>query len=444
MDISHSGGLEYSLLLLVLLIFLSAFFSGIETAITAVNKIKIRNLRDKKDKQAIILHKLLATPGKIITTILIANNLVNIAASSLATAMAIGFFGPEKTAIAALVSTVLMTTVILVFGEVFPKNFAMVRSESVSLKYAGIIQVFTYVMTPITSVFSFFSRSMIKMLTGSVPARGSIISEEELKYMLKISEEQGIIEEEEKAMIQGIFDLGKDMVREIMTPRPDINFVSINTSVNDVIALIQETGHSRIPVFEETIDHIKGIIFAKDLLNILPEDRMNSVEKYIKEPYFVPETKKLDELLAEMKKTKSHIAIAVDEYGGTAGVVSIEDILEQIVGEIQDEYDEDEPVSIKKISDYEYDVSAGILIDDLDENLSVDLPKDDEFDTLGGFLFFEFGRIPDRGDTLNWRHLSFMISEVVENRIIRVRLKINEIISDPNDSSNLQTELNAE
>lgn len=412
---------------LFVLIILSAFFSGIETAITAVSKLKIKNLSDKGNKRALLLDVLLKTPGKVITTILIGNNLVNIAASSLATAIAITYLHKLTSNIAVIttVVTVVMTIIILIFGEILPKNFAMVRAERVSLSVSPILRVFTSLMSPISSVLSYFSRIMIKMLTGRFPEKGSIITEDELKYMLKISEEEGILEEEEKEMIQGIIDLGESVVREIMTPRTDMACIELQSTIDDVIDIVTTTGHSRIPVFDERIDNVKGIIYAKDLLGLDISDRSKGIESLIKDAFYVPETKKIDELLKEMKSTKNHISIVIDEYGGTSGVVSIEDILEEIVGEIQDEFDEEEPPHMIEIEDDLYEFSARISIGELNEILLSTIPEEEDFDTLGGFMCSVFGKIPEQGESIEWKNLKFTIDEMDDQRIMQVKVKIN-------------------
>ena len=416
------------LILLFILISLSALFSGIETAITAVNKLRIKHLSDQNNRKAKLLEKLLEHPGKVITSILIGNNLVNIAASSIATAIAITYFSSLTTSIVLITSivTLIMTIVILIFGEIIPKNFSIARSERISLSASGFLYTFTIIMLPVTSILSHFTRVIIKFIDGSVPAKGSLVTEEELRFILKISNEEGILEKYEKEMIQGIIDMDKSIAREIMTPRTDMTCVEINASVQDIIDIIRSTGHSRIPVYEERLDNVKGIIFAKDLLNISSSEKEKGITNYIKQAYYVPETKKIDELLKQMKETKNHIAIVVDEYGGTSGVISIEDILELIVGEIQDEYDEEEPSPMVKLEDNRYLFFAGISIDEINEQFNVSIPEEDDYDTLGGFLCSLFGKIPKKGDTMTWENFIFKINKVEKKRILEVEVKVLE------------------
>jgi putative hemolysin len=422
-----------SIISLVLLLIFSAFFSGVETSITAINKLKIRSLCEKKNKKAQTISKLLEKPGKVITTILIGNNLVNIAATSIATTFALTHFQKYFTSVAIITTivTVFMTILILIIGEIIPKNYAMVKSERVALGSSGILKAFTAIMSPLTAVLSIMTRYIIKMMTGTVPSKGAIITEEEIRYMLKISEEEGILEEDEQEMIQGIFELGDSVVREIMTPRTDVACVELSASVNDVIKVISISGHSRIPVYEESIDNVKGVIFAKDLLNV--KDKSTSLKKYINEAYYVPETKVLDELLSEMRKDKNHIAIVVDEYGGTSGVVAIEDILEEIVGEIQDEYDEEELPHIIELGAGLYEFSAKTSIDEVNDLLKITIPNEEDYDTLGGFMFSIFGRIPNTNDEIKWNEILFKITEVQDQRIIKIQVEINDIIDVNNE-----------
>ncbi|MGA1868023.1 MAG: hemolysin family protein [bacterium] len=408
------------------LILLSAIFSGIETAITAVNRLKIKNLSDKNDRKAKTLEKLLEHPGRVITTILIGNNLANVAASALATAVAIMYFDGHLANIALITTIVIiiMTLVILIFGEIIPKNFSILRAERISLASSHVVKAITTLMLPVTMVLSHFTRTIIKFIDGTIPEKGSLVKDDELNYILKMSNEEGILEEEEKEMIQGVIDMNKSIAREIMTPRTDMACVEINMSVQEVIDVIRSTGHSRIPVYENRIDNVKGIIFAKDLLNVGAEEKKNDIVNYIKKAHYVPETKKVDDLLTEMKKTKHHIAIVVDEYGGTSGVISIEDILELIVGEIQDEYDEEEPPPMIKLSDNNYLFSAGISIDEVNEELNITIPEEEDYDTLGGFLCALFGRIPSQGDTMKWENLLFKIDKVERKRILQVGVNI--------------------
>jgi len=416
------------IIVLVLLVILSAFFSGAETAITAVNKYKIRNLSEKKNKNARILHGLLERPGRVITTLLIGSNIANISASALATAIGITYLsGYFDIALITSVVTVLMTIIIIIFGEIIPKNAAITHSEKVSLLLAPVVSVVLKLMGPISSLLSNISRLLIRLFGGPLPEKGSLLTTEELQMMLKVSEEEGIIEEEEKEMIQGIFELSNIIVREIMTPRIDMACVEINATIADVIDIAFASGHSRIPVYEEVIDNVKGIIYIKDLLKVTNEEKKSGIKKYLREAYYVPETKKVDELLTKMRIAKNHIAIVVDEYGGTSGVVSIEDILEEIVGDIQDEYDEEEPPMVKKIDEHLYLFSAKVSIWEIDELLEVSIPEGEDYDTLGGFLCDVVGEIPHKDRIIEWENLTFKVVEASKQQILLVQVQVHPL-----------------
>lgn len=422
--ISISVLMFWSVVLLVMLI-MSAFFSGAETAFTAVNKLRVRNLSEKKVNSAAVLERLLEKPGRVITTLLIGSNIVNIATSTLATALVISYFGPHyDIALITTVVTVIMTILIVVFGEIIPKNIAITHAEKFSLSIAPFLRLVMKVMGPISTFLSGLSRVFIRTIGGNVPEKGSVLTTEELQMMLKVSEEEGIIEEEEKEMIQGIFDLSKIIVREIMTPRTDMACIELNSTVDDVIDIASESGHSRIPVFEDSIDNVKGVIYIKDLLKVTPEDKKKGIKKFIKEAHYVPETKKVDELLSRMRINKNHIAVVVDEYGGTAGVVSIEDILEQIVGEIQDEFDEEDPIKMKKLGENLYSLSAKTSIWEVNELLEINIPESEDYDSLGGFICDIVGEIPLKNRVIEWENLIFKVLDASKQQVLMVQVQI--------------------
>jgi gliding motility-associated protein GldE len=406
---------EFELVVLGVLLVLSGFFSGSETALLSLNKFRLRKLVDEGRKNATVLEALLKHPNKMLAAILVGNNLVNVAIAAIMTSLAIDLLGSTGIGVATGVATLL----ILVFGEIFPKSFATKNAERLSLWVARPIQITVVLFSPIVKVFSVFTDIILKMTGGE--NKYPFVSEEELKLLMDLGAEEGIIEEEEKEMIHGIFEFSDTLVREIMTQRTDMNRVDVNKSFSEVIGFVIETGHSRIPVYDKTIDNIIGILYAKDLLQAKSDKRKFNLKKSVRPAYFVPETKKLDDLFREMRTKKVQIAIVLDEYGGTAGLVTLEDLLEEIVGEIADEYDVDEhPVQI--IDEETIVVDAKMPIDEVSELLKIRLEKDGQ-ESIGGLVFTLFDRIPRENDTITSEGLAFTVEEMIGKRILRVRIR---------------------
>ena len=401
-----------------MLFFLSAFFSGSETAYLAVNRAKIQKLAKEGDPRAQVLLELLRHPNRVLATILVGNNLVNITAASVATSIAIDLFGSTGIGIA----TGLVTLIVLVFGEITPKSYATTNAEKVALLVAKPIKVLMKLLSPVVFVLSKFAKLLVKSFGGEVKL-GPFITEEELKMLVEVGEEVGAIEKDEKEMISGIFEFGETDVKEVMVPRIDMKCISAEESIEAARKLILETGHSRIPVYEGSIDNIIGILYAKDLLRYLNSKKAKpkSLREIIRPAYFVPETKKLDDLLREFQQNRVQIAIVVDEYGGTAGMVTIEDILEEIVGEIKDEYDIAEEEQLELIDEKQAIVDARMNIRDVNEALGISLPEE-EFDTIGGLLFNTLGRIPSPGDEVEIDGVKLRVERMRGRRILKVRV----------------------
>jgi len=407
--------LEFKLIFLFLLLILSGFFSGAETALISLSKIRLRKLVEEKDKHALILDEMLQNPNKMLSAILVGNNLVNVAIAAIITSLSIDALGSSGIGVATGIATLL----ILTFGEIIPKSFATKNAEKLSLWAARPVQIIVILFSPIVWVFSLFTEAVLKM-TGSDKTY-PFVSEEELRLLMDLGAEEGVIEEEEKEMIQGVFEFGDTMVREIMTQRTDMNRMDINTTFSQVLGFVIETGHSRIPVFEDNIDNIIGILYAKDLLQYMHDEKRFNIEKCVRPAFFVPETKNLDDLFREMRAKNVQIAIVLDEYGGTAGLVTLEDLLEEIVGEITDEYDvEESPV---KIIDTDTIIVDGKMpIDEVSELLETKLEKDGQ-ESIGGLVFSLFDRIPRENDTITAENLVFTVEEMLGKRIQRVRIK---------------------
>ncbi len=406
---------EFNLVVLGILLVLSGFFSGSETALLSLNKLRLRKLVEEGHKNAVVLEALLKHPNKMLAAILVGNNLVNVAIAAIMTSLAIDLFGSTGVGIA----TGIATLVILVFGEIFPKSFATKNAERLSLWVARPIQITVILFSPIVKVFSVFTDIILKVTGGE--KRYPFVSEEELKLLMDLGAEEGVIEEEEKEMIRGVFEFGDTMVREIMTQRTDMNRVDVNKSFSEVIEFVIETGHSRIPVYDKTIDNIIGILYAKDLLQAKADKKKFDLKKSVRPAYFVPETKNLDDLFREMRTKKVQIAIVLDEYGGTAGLVTLEDLLEEIVGEIADEYDvEEHPVQI--IDEETIVVDAKMPIDEVSDLLEIKLEKDGQ-ESIGGLVFSLFDRIPKENDTISAEGLIFTVDEMIGKRILKVKIR---------------------
>ncbi|MFW5982104.1 MAG: hemolysin family protein [Halanaerobiaceae bacterium] len=413
-----------NVIIFAILIFLSAFFSGSETALMSVNKIRVKELVSKGDKKAALVNTLLKDNTKLLTTLLIGNNLVNIAASALATSLAIFYFGSNGVGIA----TGIVTLLVLIFGEIIPKALGSKRSVKFSRTVASYIYWLEKILFPFVAFFSL----IIKFFVGQ--SLSSSLSEEEVRRFVNVSEKEGVIKEIEKKMINNIFEFDDTMVKEIMVPRIDMVCVNEEMKFTDFVSIAVEKGYSRIPVYRETIDNISGVIYVKDLLEVLLDPNVVKhddilLKDFIRPAYFIHESKRINELLAEMKKRKVHMSIILDEYGGVSGLVTIEDLLEEIVGEIQDEYDL-EPKVIEFLSENEVLLDARIDIDELNEILIEPLGVDDdyEYETIGGFILYQLGYFPKKGEELKIGNLKIIIEETKRHRINKVRIVSDDLV----------------
>lgn len=421
-----------SLLIIVSFIFfllLSAFFSSAETAFTAINKVKLRSLIDQKAAGAETLAKILERPKRLLTALLLGNNIANVGASALATAVTLDTLhrlGVENFALGMAVITGIMTFILLIFGEITPKTFAYKSPVSFALMIQRPVYLYLIAFHPIIVMFTFITRSITRVMGLSLEEEEGLLTSDEIKSLVKMGEEEGVLEKGEKDMIHSIFEFSETVAREIMTPRPDAVCVECNTPLTEVIKLISKSGHSRIPVFEEKVDNIVGIIYAKDLLVLNGQMDGMHLKNAMREAVFIPETKNIEDLFHQMKKEKFHMAIVADEYGGMSGLVTLEDIIEEIIGEIQDEYDADEVPDFTEIADNRFLFDAGTNIDDFAEQFNLDLPEDGEFDTLGGFVLSLFGDFPKKNDTVSYSNLDFKVKEIRKRRLITLEVSVNQ------------------
>src|SRR3989339_145770 len=361
-------------LLLIILLMLSAFFSASETAITSLNRHKIKGLLERKVRGSKSLSQLKEKPGDFLSTILIGNNFVNTAAAAVATSLTINFFertGTGEMGYAVGIATGIMTFLLLVFGEITPKTVAIHNAEKIALLASPVIITLKVVFHPIALLTNLFSRPLIYIFGGGKVGKGGFLTEEEIEMVLAEGEKEGLIEEEERAMITSIFEFGDTIAREVMTPRPDMIACVVDKPIKELTKLIIESGHSRIPVYEGTLDNVVGVVYAKDLL------KRNKAQITIREmmhpPFIIPESKKVTDLLHEMQAARTHLAIIVDEYGVTSGIVTMEDLVEEIVGEIHDEFEREEK-RYEHVEDGAAIIDGKLSIADLNEKLGVEIP----------------------------------------------------------------------
>lgn len=410
------------ILVLLVLVFLSAFFSSSETALMTVNKIRMRNLAEDGDKAAIRVLQVTDNPAKMLSAILIGNNIVNLSASSLATVLATEMYGKQWIGLA----TGILTLLILVFGEITPKTMATVSAEKLSFTAAKVIWPMMNLLTPVIYLVNQFSKGVLFLLRVDVNKKQDAITEDELRTIVEVSHEEGVIETEEKKMINNVFDFGDSVAKDVMVPRIDVVFVDAEATYEEMMELVREEKYTRYPVFEESTDHVIGIINVKDLLVMDEEMRQEfSVKKILREPLYTYEYKKVVELMLEMRKAQNNIVIVLDEYGATAGLITLEDMLEEIVGEIRDEYDEDEEEDLVAISDKEYIIEGSMKLDDLNEELNLELESED-YDSIGGLVIGLLDHLPAEGEMVDYQNLHIAVEKVDKNRIDKIHLWIKD------------------
>ena len=418
-----------SILVIVILLILSAFFSSSETALTTVNKIKMRSLADEKNKSAKQVLKLIEEPEKMLSAILICNNVVNLSASSYSTSYAfnickrMGF--ENNTSLAAGIATGILTVLILIFGEITPKNMATRNATKLSLTVARPILFMTNLLTPVIFLVNQISRFILFLMRVDTSHKESQITEDELRTFVDVSHEDGVIESEEKEMIYNVFDLGDAKAKDVMVPRVHVTFADVNNTYTELIDIYKEDKFTRLPVYEDTTDNVVGTINMKDLL-LYDKEKEFHIRDFMREAYFTYEYKNISELLVEMRQASFNIAIVLDEYGETSGLITLEDILEEIVGEIHDEYDENEEDFIKQIGEREYIVEGSTNLDDLNDRLNLDLTSE-EYDSVGGFIIEHLDRLPEIGDGVTTEDgIHLVVEKLDKNRIESVHLYLPE------------------
>lgn len=412
----------YYLLALLLCFLFSAIFSSAETALTSLPESYFRKALDQKtafEKPfSLWIHK----PNKVLTAIIVGNNLVNTLSAVITTVYAQRLFGDYVISIA----TTFVTLALLIFGEITPKTFARHNAKSIAKWMLYIIYPVYFLLFPLVEILSQLAVFLVHTFGGRTKRTGPLATEDDIEYLIKLSHEEGVFKKEHGQMLQSVLSFRDIAAREIMVPRTNVSSLEINSSLKEVMQEINLHGYSRWPVYseDEDIDHIIGILYVKDLIDVNSSNPQNfSLKKYLRKPLFIPESMKLDKVLGEFQKKNVHLGIVVDEYGGTAGILTMEDLLEEIVGEIRDEYDKDEDEeTIKKVKQDHFIIEGKISISDLQKRTGIALPPDEAYDSLAGFLIATIGKIPTQDSVLEYKNWKFKIIEVEEKRILKVEI----------------------
>ncbi|MGG6432626.1 hemolysin family protein [Anoxybacillus sp. D401a] len=416
------GDLPLSLMfLLIALILLSAFFSASETAFSSVNKIRLKNYVDEKRRGSKKALYIAENFDKALSTILVGNNIVNIAAASISAKVATDLFGGNT---GLVISTVGMTILILIFGEVLPKSLAKEHAESFSLLISDVLYMLIQLFTPVTALLVMLKKLVSKFVGHQADTPS--VTEEEIKVMVNLSEEEGVIDNKEKELVHRSLDFNDILVGEIFTPRIDMVAVEVNQPIEEIRDIFLHERYSRVPVYEGDIDNVIGILSESDFFSQLVQGKEVNVRELLRTPLFVVESMRISTLLPELQKSKVHMAIVIDEFGGTSGLITLEDILEQIVGEIWDEHDE-AVKTFQKINDYEYEFNAELPLDEFCDILGMD-ELESSSHTLGGWVFEMFERIPTVGESFEYESLTVTVRQVENRRIRKVLVRIREPI----------------
>ena len=403
---------------IIILVLLSAFFSSAETALTTVNRVRLKTLADEGNKRAVTAIHVLDKYGKMLSAILIGNNIVNLTASSLATTFAI------RINLTVGIATGILTVVILILGEIVPKNMAMVYSEKLALFYAGIISGLMKLMTPVIFAVDLLANGIMKVLHIDRNLH-TAMTENELRTYVEVSHEDGVIESEEREMIYNVFDFSDAVAKDIMIPRIDMASISEDAGYDEVMALFKECMYTRIPVYREDKDNIIGLINIKDFILVTDKESFQ-IGDILREAYYTYEYKKTADLMMEMREKRVNVSFVLNEYGATVGMITLEDLIEEIVGEIRDEYDEDEEELIREVGEREYLVEGSMKLDDINDQLGTELMSED-YDSIGGLLIENLDRLPEDGETITLENgITLQVKGINQNRIINVLMTLPE------------------
>lgn len=416
--------------MLLILIGFSAIFSSAETALMTCNRIRLRSMENEGNKKAgKVLDMVENSTDKMLSAILIGNNVVNLSASSLATVLATKLLGSSGAGIA----TGVITLLVLIFGEITPKSFATISADKLALMYYNFIHGLMIVLTPVIFLVGILSRGVLFLLRVDPDAKPETITESELRAMVDVSHEEGVLESDERKMITNVFDFGDSQAKDIMIPRVDVTFIQVDATYNELLEIFREDMFTRFPVYEESTDDVIGVINMKDVL-LYDHQTPFSIRNYLREVHFTYEHSSTLELLQEMRETSSNVTIVLDEYGATVGMITLEDLLEEIVGEIRDEYDENEIEAFQKTGENQYNIEASMKLDDINEILELNIHSDD-YDSLGGFIIELLDRLPKEGEEVSYRNMTFKVLQVEKNRIDRIQLTIHPEFDIPEDAT---------
>lgn len=397
----------------VLFVF-SAFFSGSETALTAIDRLRVKYLVQKQRRGANRLEQLLEMPDRLLSAILVGNNLVNIAASVFATTLFVSLFGDRGE----LLTILILTPLLLIFAEVCPKTYAARNPEKVCFWVLRPIVLIMWLLTPVVWLVSTSTRLLTMLFPRE--AERPIISEDEIRSLITVGEQAGVVAEEQHRMLHRVFELAQIRVRDVMIPRTEVVGIEVNTPFIKVLEQVQQARHSRFPVYDGDLDSITGIIHSKEILNYVHRPEEFSLRDLARSPYFVPESKRIEALLQSFRNRRVHLAVVVDEYGGVEGIVTLEDVVEEIVGEIQDEYDADE-IPFREAQPGHYMVDGAASLRTLNRQFSLNLAEN-YATTLAGFVMRTLGTIPQEGDTCQWNGTTFIVRKMVDRRIEEIEM----------------------
>lgn len=404
---------------LVILIFLSGFFSSAETAFSTVNRVRIRTLVQENNKKAVRVQSILDHYGKMLSAILIGNNVVNLSASSVATTLAIKLWGSRTVGIV----TGVLTFLVLIFGEIIPKTWAMQRAEKITLMYSGTVRLLITLLTPIIFIIDKFSNWILRFLHISSEGNTFSITEKELKTYVDVSHEDGVIESEERELIYNVFDFGDTVAKDIMIPRIRMTTVPIDATYQELLSTFQESMFTRIPVYEDDPDNIVGVVNIKDFILVKDTEKFQ-IKKILREAYYTYEYKSVSDLLMEIREKSLSIAFVLSEYGATVGMITMEDMIEELVGEIRDEYDADEEELIQAVGDGQYLVEAQMKLDDINDALDIGLDSED-YDSIGGLIIDKLDRLPQDQETIVLDNgITLQADGIQDNHIVKVLITL--------------------
>lgn len=422
-DFNLDPSVIFQLIAIIILLMLSAYFSSAETALTTVNQHTIRAMAEDGDKRAKTVLKLIENPSQMLSGVLVGNNLVNISVTSLSTTLAIKLFGNMGAGIA----TGILTVLVLIFGEITPKTYATIKNTKLALAYASSIYLITKILTPVVFLINKLSTGLLILLRIDANQSKRIMTERELRTIVDVSHEDGVIEDDEKDMLNNVFDFKESIAKDIMIPRIDVSFVSVDASYDEVMEAFTEARYSRLPVYEGSKDKVVGIVYLKDVYFYRNQHRgeVFQLKEVLREPFFTYETQKVSSLLAQMREKSVSFSIVLDEYGITAGLITLEDIVEEIFGEIRDEYDADEMESFQQLDDGSYLVDASMKLDDLNDLMDTDIDSED-YDSLGGYIIELLDHLPEEGEIAEDQHFIFQVAHVEKNRMETIHMKRKE------------------